>query len=105
MRELSVGGNDSFGNLDVLSLPAASTAGALYLLRERVSRFEVTYRAALGQVLARAPRTTVCTIYGGNLAGAEGEVARVGLALRASGLCSRTAADKMQRDHGGRPEY
>jgi hypothetical protein len=64
-----------------MSLPAASTAGALYLMGERVSRFEGTYRAALSQVLARLPRATVCTIYEGNLPGDEGAVARVGLAL------------------------
>jgi hypothetical protein len=78
---LSVGGNDALANLDVLSLPAASAAGALSMLGARVSRFESAYRGALDQVLQRVPQTTLCTIYGGNLPGPEWALARLGLGL------------------------
>jgi hypothetical protein len=37
---VSIGGNDALGNIDMLSLPARSTAEALAIFADRVDRFE-----------------------------------------------------------------
>jgi hypothetical protein len=64
---VSIGGNDALLNSDVLDLPVSSTAQALGIFRERASRFRSSYASALDGVLALGRRTTVCTIYEGNL--------------------------------------
>jgi GDSL-like lipase/acylhydrolase family protein len=78
---LSIGGNDALGNLDLLTLPVRSTAEALHIFGERAAAFRASYRSALDAVLALKRRTTVCTIYEGNLEPPAGELARVALML------------------------
>jgi hypothetical protein len=78
---LSVGGNDALLNADLLNLPVASTAEALELFRDRLVDFENDYRNAVEGVLALGRRTTICTIYNGNLPATEAQRARVALAL------------------------
>jgi hypothetical protein len=63
---VSIGGNDALMNSDLLSLPVRSTAEALDLFADRVTLFEASYRAAIGEVLKLDLPTTVCTIYNGN---------------------------------------
>lgn len=76
---LSVGGNDALLNSDLLNLPVGSTAEALALFGQRVDTFKSSYRAALESVLALGRRTTVCTIYEGNLDPTWAPLARVAL--------------------------
>jgi hypothetical protein len=78
---LSLGGNDALLNVDLLNLPVSSTHEALLLFGERVAEFEQNYRAALATLLERAPNTTVCTIYNGNLPDDQALTARVALMM------------------------
>jgi len=78
---VSIGGNDALLNADILNQPVASTREALLLFGERAARFEASYRAAILHLITRAPRTTVCTIYNGNLPDEEAPAARVALML------------------------
>jgi GDSL-like Lipase/Acylhydrolase family len=76
---ISVGGNDALRNTDALGLPVSSTAEAITIFGDRASRFERMYRPAINAALAFRRKTTVCTIYNGNLSEAEAPLARVGL--------------------------
>ena len=76
---VSVGGNDALGNIDLLDIPVRSTAEALRLFGERAAVFRVAYNAALDSALALGRRTTVCTIYEGDLAPPVAALARVAL--------------------------
>lgn len=76
---LSLGGNDALMNSDLLNVPVGSTAEALALFGQRVDAFKASYVAALDSVLALERRTTVCTIYEGNLEPAWAPLARVAL--------------------------
>lgn len=78
---VSIGGNDALLNADILDLEVGSTREALLLFGERARSFEERYRAAVAAVLARVPRTMLCTIYNGNLPLEEGSTARVALML------------------------
>jgi hypothetical protein len=78
---VSIGGNDALLNADILNLPAASTREALLLFGQRAARSEASYRVALQSLSRLERRTTVCTIYNGNLPAAEAPVARVALML------------------------
>ncbi len=62
---VSIGGNDALGCLDLLDVPARSTADALRLLGQAVDRFEANYRSAVRLVLDRGLPATLCTIYNG----------------------------------------
>jgi hypothetical protein len=76
---LSLGGNDALLNSDLLNLPVGSTAEALALFGQRIDAFKASYVAALESLLALGHRTTVCTIYDGNLDPAWAPLARVAL--------------------------
>jgi hypothetical protein len=78
---VSIGGNDALLNADILNLPTTSTREALLLFGQRAERFEASYRSAIVDLLRLERRTTVCTIYGGNLPEAEAPAARVALML------------------------
>lgn len=60
---LSVGGNDALARSDFLMAPARSTAEVLSGLADIAEEFERTYLAMLGDVLALALPTAICTIY------------------------------------------
>lgn len=62
-----MGGNDALGHFDLLSSRVASTAEALDLFDERLTRFEADYRRALVEVVQVERPTIVCTIYNGAL--------------------------------------
>ena len=64
---VSIGGNDALLNSDLLNLPVSSTAQALDIFGERAIRFRSSYARALDAVLALGRRSSVCTIYEGNL--------------------------------------
>ncbi|MFO0551033.1 MAG: SGNH/GDSL hydrolase family protein [Polyangiaceae bacterium] len=78
---LSLGGNDALMNADLLNLEGRSTAEALDLFRDRVAAFELSYGHALEALLGLGRRTTVCTIYDGNLPSPERERAATALRL------------------------
>jgi hypothetical protein len=66
---------------DVLNLPVGSTAEALALFGRRIGAFKASYVSALDGILALGRRTTVCTIYEGNLEPVWAPLARVALTL------------------------
>jgi hypothetical protein len=76
---VSVGGNDALGNIDLLDRPVRSTAEALRIFGARAEAFRSSYAAALDSVLAHQRRTTVCTIYEGNLEPQVAALAKVAL--------------------------
>ncbi len=78
---LSLGGNDALMNADLLNLPVRSTAEALDRFGERMETFERSYGWALEAVLALGRKTTVCTIYNGNLGANEAPRARLALMM------------------------
>lgn len=78
---VSVGGNDALLNADILDMAVGSTREALLLFGARAASFEQRYRVAIQAVVARLPRTTVCTIYNGNLPPEQAQAARVALML------------------------
>jgi hypothetical protein len=78
---ISIGGNDALLNSDLLGTSVSSTAEALTLFGDRISRFERAYRAAIDGALAMRRDTTVCTIYNGNLEAREAALARVALMM------------------------
>jgi hypothetical protein len=78
---VSMGGNDALMNSDVLNLPVGSTAEALALFGRRIGAFKASYVSALDGILALGRRTTVCTIYEGNLEPVWAPLARVALTL------------------------
>jgi lysophospholipase L1-like esterase len=78
---VSIGGNDALQNADLLTQRVRNSAEALSAFAVRLTRFESSYRDAIGRVLARGVPTTVCTIYNGNLDEAEAPAARMGVAL------------------------
>jgi hypothetical protein len=78
---VSMGGNDALMNSDVLNLPVGSTAEALALFGKRIDAFKASYVSALDGILALGRRTTVCTIYEGNLDRAWAPLARVALTM------------------------
>jgi hypothetical protein len=78
---LSVGGNDALERMEIVNLPVRSTAQALSIFRETADTFRPWYEQALDGVLALGRRTTVCTIYEGNLDPPFGALARTALVL------------------------
>jgi hypothetical protein len=78
---VSIGGNDALENSDLLNLPVKSTAEALLLFGERAAEFRASYAAALKNVLELGRRTTVCTVYEGNLDPLSAPLARTALSL------------------------
>lgn len=60
---ISVGGNDSLLNVDVLEMQANSAAEVLNELANRRDIFEANYSAMLKTVLTKKLPTAVCTIY------------------------------------------
>ena len=78
---LSIGGNDTLLNSDLLNVPVRSTAEALTLFGQRLDVFKASYVAALNGVRALGRRTTVCTIYEGNLEPAWAPLARIALMI------------------------
>ena len=78
---VSIGGNDALLNSDLLNVPVGSTAEALALFGKRVDAFKASYVAALEGVRALGRRTTVCTIYEGNLEPMWAPLARVALMM------------------------
>lgn len=89
----SIGGNDALGNVDLLSLPAASSDEVLRMFARRVMAFERAYRAALEPIVAAGLPVTVCTIYNGALDAGTAEIARVALALFNDAIL-RTAVER-----------
>jgi hypothetical protein len=67
--------------MDLLATPVPSTAAALSLFDQRVSRFEGEYRVAIGQVLKLRKQLTICTIYNGNLEPTQARLARMALMM------------------------
>ena len=78
---VSIGGNDALNNIDMLNMPVKSTAQALSLFGQRMSRFEASYRRAIEDVLSLKRRTAICTIYNGNLDPPEADLARIALMM------------------------
>ena len=78
---VSIGGNDAIENSDLLATLVGSTAEALALFDDRISRFEAKYRAAIGAVRALQRPTTVCTIYNGNFSDETARATRVALMM------------------------
>jgi hypothetical protein len=66
---------------DLLRHPVSSTAESLSIFARRMDQFESEYRCAINAALALERKTTLCTIYNGNLSPAEAPIARVGLLL------------------------
>jgi hypothetical protein len=60
---ISVGGNDTILNADVLQLRMNSSADVFDILANRASTFEYHYKEMLKKVLILNLPTTVCTIY------------------------------------------
>ena len=78
---VSLGGNDALLNADLLDIPVSSTLEALRLFHERIAQFERRYRSAIGHVIGLQRRTTICTVYNGNLEPAEADAGRMVLTL------------------------
>lgn len=78
---VAVGGNDALMNSDVLGLRAASVAGALGALGERVEGFERAYGAMLDRLETLGRDIILCTIYNGRLEGDLAGAARLALTL------------------------
>ena len=78
---ISVGGNDTLMNSDLLALPVSSTTEALALFGDRLTRFKSAYQTAIDSALALARATTTCTIYNGNLEPQQASLARVALMM------------------------
>jgi hypothetical protein len=78
---VSIGGNDTLLQVDLLDTPVRSTAEALELFGERVGAFEESYRRAILEVLRLERPTGVCTIYNGNLPDFQARVVRVALMM------------------------
>jgi len=76
---ISVGGNDAILNSDLLGLTVSSTAEAIIAFGVRADAFERDYRAAIEAACALGRRTTVSTIYNGNLSAIEAPLARIAL--------------------------
>jgi hypothetical protein len=76
---ISIGGNDAILNSDLLGSAVSSTAEAISAFAVRADAFERDYRAAIGAACALDRRTTVCTIYNGNLSVIEAPLARIAL--------------------------
>jgi hypothetical protein len=76
---ISLGGNDAILNSDLLGLAVSSTAEAILAFGARADAFERDYRAAIEAACALGRRTTVCTIYNGNLSVIEAPLARIAL--------------------------
>src|SRR5688572_8603898 len=89
---IAIGGNDALANLDLLSLPATSSAEVLNVFAERAAAFEQAYRRAIGNALALERTTAVCTVYNGALDRRRAAGARVGLAIF-NDVILRTAID------------
>jgi len=78
---ISIGGNDALMNTDLLARPVSSTAEALWLFAERMSRFESNYREAIAGAVALGRATTICTIYNGNLEANQAATTRIALMM------------------------
>lgn len=78
---MSLGGNDALSNADLLNTPVNSTGAALDLFRSRLDDFETSYGHALDALVSLGRKTSVCTIYNGNLADQEAKRARVALMM------------------------
>jgi hypothetical protein len=78
---IAIGGNDALQNEDLLSMRVTSSAQALSAFADRLATFERKYRRAIGDVVALARRTIVCTIYNGALEADRATIARLGIAL------------------------
>ena len=78
---IAIGGNDALSNMDLLATPVPSTAAALSLFERRASQFEAEYRAAVARTLRLRKPLTLCTIYNGNLDGAQARLARIALMI------------------------
>ncbi|MBK6688369.1 MAG: SGNH/GDSL hydrolase family protein [Deltaproteobacteria bacterium] len=78
---VSVGGNDALENVDLLELSVGTTAEALDMFDQRVSAFEVRYRAVVEAVVALGRPTTLCTVYNGNFEGAQARRIRIALMM------------------------
>jgi hypothetical protein len=68
-------------DIDILWQPVKSTTEALELFGERVSKFELAYRKAIEGALLLGYKTTICTIYNGNLDPDEAPLARIALMM------------------------
>jgi hypothetical protein len=76
---MSAGGNDALMNSDLLDAPCRTSADTLRLFSERLKPFESAYRQVLAAVTETGRRTTVCTIYNGDLEPEQARTARVAL--------------------------
>jgi GDSL-like lipase/acylhydrolase family protein len=76
---VSIGGNDVLLSLDVLRLKVKFSLDAFLSLGKLAQGFERGYRSAIDRVRRLGLRTTICSIYNGNLSGEEGAAARVAL--------------------------
>jgi len=78
---ISAGGNDAILSSGLMHVPVSSTAEALALFGARMEEFEAEYRSAIDAALVLKRKTTVCTIYNGNLSEQEAPLAKVGLMI------------------------
>jgi hypothetical protein len=78
---IAIGGNDILMNRDLLDLRVTSSAQALKIFGERVSAFEASYVSAISAAASPGRKTTVCTVYNGNLDPREAPLARVALTM------------------------
>jgi hypothetical protein len=62
---LSAGGNDALGCLEQLGKPVSNLIGALVSFSTMLQRFEKSYAALMGELLALNKPLLVCTIYDG----------------------------------------
>jgi hypothetical protein len=89
---ISVGGNDALQNMDLLSLPVASSGEALAAFAARLTVFENAYRSAVRKAIRPGLPAAVCTVYNGALGSSLAAVARLGVALF-NDVILRTAID------------
>jgi hypothetical protein len=89
---VAVGGNDALRNIDLLSMRVSSSTEALRMFAARAAQFEVSYRAAIQEVVELNFKTCVCTIYNGALDAERATIARAALTLF-NDVIMRTAID------------
>ncbi len=90
---ISLGGNDALGSADLLMAQVDSTAETLMMFGSRLAPFEAAYTQAIDAALALGRRTTLCTIYNGNLELPEAPLARIAL-MMFNDVILRTAIER-----------
>lgn len=93
---LSLGGNDTLMNSDLLGARLESSAAGLALFGERLSLFDAAYRRAVTALAERRLDLTVCTIYNGALEPDQAQLATVAL-MMFNDVIARAALDHATR--------